>query len=207
MRGRPFGKGAKARTGRVRPPRRRQTGLCLLALFLGLSGVFRIGNGVGLAAAETAAPATTPEVTPATAACTPDAGAMAMLKSLKEREQRLAEAEEKAAVRQRTLDLARTEIDGKLAELESAEKKLAATVAVADQAADKDVARLVSVYETMKPKDAARLFSEMDGDFAAGFLARMRPEAAAAVMAGLDPAKAYAISVRLAGRNAAGPKN
>ena len=88
-----------------------------------------------------------------------------------------------------------------------AEQKLAATVAIADQAADKDVTRLVSVYEAMKPKDAARLFAEMDPEFAAGFLAKMRPEAAGAVLAGLDPAKAYAITAHLAGRNALAPKS
>ncbi|MBS0571878.1 MAG: hypothetical protein JSS08_01295 [Proteobacteria bacterium] len=191
-------------------PRRRQTGLTLLALFLVLSGVLRLGNGVGLAAAQTAAPAgEAGQAVPATAgpACVPDAGAMAMLESLRERERRIAGQEQKQAVRQQTLDLAQAEVDRKLAELDAAERKLSATIAVADQAADRDVARLVSVYETMKPKDAARLFAEMDGDFAAGFLARMRPDAAAAVLAGLDPAKGYAISVRLAGRNALGPKN
>jgi flagellar motility protein MotE (MotC chaperone) len=35
----------------------------------------------------------------------------------------------------------------------------------------------------------------------------MRPEAAAAVLAGLDPGKAYAISAVLAGRNAKAPKS
>lgn len=195
--------------GRV-GPRRRQTGLALLALFLALSGLLRLGNGVGLAAAQAAvAPEGQADAIPVTAgpACVPDAGAMAMLESLRERERRIAEQEQKQAVRARSLDLAQGEVDRRLAELEAAERKLSATVAVADQAADRDVARLVSVYETMKAKDAARLFAEMDGDFAAGFLARMRPDAAAAVLAGLDPAKGYEISARLAGRNALGPKN
>jgi flagellar motility protein MotE (MotC chaperone) len=46
----------------------------------------------------------------------------------------------------------------------------------------------------------------MDPDFAAGFLGRMRPAAAAGIMAGLSPQKAYTISVLLAGRNAQAPK-
>jgi flagellar motility protein MotE (MotC chaperone) len=47
----------------------------------------------------------------------------------------------------------------------------------------------------------------MAPDFAAGFLAQMRPDAAAAVLSGLDPNKAYTISVVLAGRNALAPKS
>ena len=45
----------------------------------------------------------------------------------------------------------------------------------------------------------------MDPGFAAGFIARMKPEAAAAVLAGMDPQKAYLVSAVLAGRNALAP--
>lgn len=201
-------------------PRRRQTGLYLLTVFLGVSGAIRLGTGVGLAFAETSKPqtaATAPaeQSTDASSAtvesnagvCAPDAGALAMLRSLKDREGRLAEQEGKTAEKEQTLALARVEVDKKIVELQAAEAKLAATIAMADQAADKDVSQLVTVYESMKPKDAARLFGEMDPDFAAGFLAKMRPEAAAAVMSGLDPQKAYLISVKFAGRNANAPKS
>ena len=189
----------------ARPQVSRRGGLFFLALFLALSGTLRIGGGIGDALAETGAPeeAVTTEVAET---CTPDGGAEAILASLREREARLIVQEKSAAETQRNLAVARSEIDAKLAELEAAEQKLAATIAVADQAADKDVAALVAMYESMKPKDAARLFGEMAPDFAAGFLAKMRPDAAAAVLAGLEPAKAYAISVLLAGRNARAPK-
>ena len=46
------------------------------------------------------------------------------------------------------------------------------------------------------------MFEQMAPEFAAGFLGRMKPAAAANVMAGLSPMSAYAISVLLAGRNA-----
>lgn len=203
-------------------PRRRQTGLYLLAVFLGVSGAIRLGTGVGLAFAETTKPqtaatasasaeqstdASSAPVENGAGACAPDLGALAMLQSLKDREGRLAEQEGEAAEKEQTLTLARVEVDKKIVELQVAEAKLAATIAIADQAADKDVSQLVAVYESMKPKDAARLFGEMDPDFAAGFLAKMRPEAAAAVMSGLDPQKAYLISVKFAGRNANAPKS
>lgn len=47
----------------------------------------------------------------------------------------------------------------------------------------------------------------MDPGFAAGFLGRMRPEAAAGIMTGLSPETAYTISVVLAGRNADVPRD
>lgn len=185
---------------------RRRGGLFFLALFLGLSGTIRLAGGIGHALAETAVPEETAAPSGEPPQCAPDGGAAALLASLREREARLVEQERKAAEREQGLALAREEIDGKLAELQAAEEKLAATLAIADQAAEKDVGKLVAMYESMKPKDAARLFGEMDPDFAAGFLAQMRPEAAAAVLAGLEPTKAYAISLMLAGRNAAAPK-
>lgn len=105
----------------------------------------------------------------------------------------------------KALDLADHAIEEKIAALETAERALSATLALADGASESDLGRLTSVYENMKPKDAAALFETMDPAFAAGFLARMRPETAAGIMAGLSPQVAYKISVILAGRNAAVP--
>lgn len=82
---------------------------------------------------------------------------------------------------------------------------LADMIAMAETAAAGDLAKLTVVYENMKPADAAQLFENMDPAFSAGFMALMRLEAAAAIMGGLTPATAYAISVILAGRNAATP--
>jgi flagellar motility protein MotE (MotC chaperone) len=53
----------------------------------------------------------------------------------------------------------------------------------------------------MKPAQASAIFARMDPYLAAGFLGMMRPESAAAVMSGLDPAAAYAISALIAGRH------
>ena len=108
-------------------PRRRQTGLCLLTLFLGVSGVIRLGNGVGLAYAETSKPpspvagaaptgaGTAEPVASGTwatgATCPADAGALAMLQSLKEREGRLAEQEANAAEKEQSLTLARVAVE------------------------------------------------------------------------------------------------
>ena len=184
--------------------RPRRSALSVLFLILAVSGLLRIGLSAGHAidAAATEAADPVPET------CSGgDEASRAMLDDLTPRDTRLKQREDVIAVREKAVALARSEAEKRISALEEAERKLAATIAMADQAAEKDVTRLVAVYERMKPKDAAALFSEMAPDFAAGFLSRMRPEAAAAVMAGLDPRTAYAISVNFAGRNAAAPKN
>ncbi|WP_417718585.1 MotE family protein [Salipiger sp.] len=138
--------------------------------------------------------------------CAADADIAPLLEALKTREDRVAKRETALQTRLQALSLAEAEIDRKMEAMRKAEEKLRATLAIADSAAEDDVARLTDVYATMKPKQAAALFEEMDPEFAAGFLGRMRADAAASIMAGLTPQKAYTISVMLAGRNALAPK-
>ena len=139
--------------------------------------------------------------------CAADPGTAAMLAAIRDRNDGLDRREARIADRERAVDVARTAIEARLAVLTAAEEELARTVAMADSAAEEDVTRLVAVYENMKPKDAIPVFAEMDPDFAAGFLGRMRADAAAAVLSGLDPKVAYTISAILAGRNANAPVN
>jgi flagellar motility protein MotE (MotC chaperone) len=139
--------------------------------------------------------------------CTADPGTAAMLTAIKARNDGLDRREARIADRERAVELAQTAIEARLAALVTAEEELAQTLTMADTAAEEDVARLVAVYENMKPKDAIPVFAEMDPDFAAGFLGRMRADAAAAVLSGLDPKVAYTISAILAGRNANAPAN
>lgn len=190
-----------------KPPYRarlRRRGLSALFVLLAISGLLRAGLTAGHALDAARA-----EAEPAgTVASEGGDGALrAMFEDLKLRETKLRRREDSIAAREQAVALAGQEVERRIAALQKAEEKLAATIEQADKAAETDVARLVAVYERMKPKDAAALFAEMEPDFAAGFLTRMRPEAAAAVMAGLDPKVAYAISVHFAGRNAAAPKS
>ncbi|MGB7322268.1 MAG: hypothetical protein WBC95_12725 [Albidovulum sp.] len=195
---------ARRKSGKTRRPGR--GALFLIAMLLGSSGVIRLGAGAGHALAKNEDPQMdTAEVAPES--CAPDGGALVMLEELRVRSDRLASREAQIQDRAQALTLAKAEIDEKIAALIAAEEKLAGTLTLADAAADKDVSQLVAVYEKMKPKDAALLFGEMDPEFAAGFLARMKADTAAQVMAGLDPKAAYTISVLLAGRNANAPRN
>jgi flagellar motility protein MotE (MotC chaperone) len=138
----------------------------------------------------------------------PDRLAMnSLLEALQRREATVTERETDLNIRAKALDVAQVEIERRIGALEAAEKRLEATLSVAQTASEDDLAKLTSVYENMKPKDAAALFEAMEPDFAAGFIARMRPDTAAKVMSGLNPQVAYSISVILAGRNANAPKS
>lgn len=188
-------------------PRPQRRSLVFVAVLLFASGALRIGDGAGRAWAEVSAqPAAEAVTAPATGSAAGDMPA-ALLAALKDREAKLLEREAKLDDREASLAQARTLAEQRMNELAAQEKALAKTLTIADDAAEGDVARLVAVYETMKPKDAVPLFAVMDADFAAGFLARMKPEPAAAILAGLDPKIAYTISAVLAGRNARAPKN
>lgn len=128
-----------------------------------------------------------------------------LLEAIRERQSGLEARESRLANRIQALQIAEHKIKENTAALIKAEKRLASTLAIADEAAENDLKNLTSVYENMKSKNAALLFGEMAPEFAAGFLGRMRSDAAAGIMSNLTPEKAYTISLILAGRNARAP--
>jgi len=183
--------------------------LWLIALLLSSSALVRVGGPVGHAIAgevmeRAGQQDSTQEPSEDTAI---EADIARVLAQLQEREGLLKEREAVLATRLQALDVAEAQIEKNLTALIAAEANLAATMALADSAAEDDLQRLTAVYENMKPKEAAPLFEAMDPQFAAGFLGRMRADAAASIMSGLEPQTAYAISVILAGRNANVPTN
>ena len=204
----------------ARPPSARHPGarpariLPLLAGFFLVAAVLRMLPAVsqalaqdpGAPASQSPSAVTAQALRPA-AEGLPDAPADADLSlELRDRARQLAEREAALAEREVLLDAAQTRLADQIAALQSAEAELAATMALADQAAENDILRLVEVFAAMKPEEAAAVFTEMDPQFAAGFLGRLAPESAAAILADLDPRQAYALSAILAGRNALVPR-
>lgn len=174
----------------------------LAALFVG-AGMSRLGLGVAEVIA--AEPQTESESEPVSSTDSPDPGDL--LASLRAREERIAQTEANLQERSERLRTAEAELERQIETLIATEARLAATLRLTETAAEDDLHRLTTVFEHMKPVQAAELFSQMDTDFAAGFMARLRPEFAGEVMAGLDPVVAYAISAVLAGRHARTPRN
>lgn len=187
----------------------RRSGRSVLLVVAGLlvaSAAVRFGSGPGAAIALDLVTEEPPAII---GVPVPDedltAELVAMLKDVKAREAQLQEREAAFDARRQALALVEDEVGKDIARLESAEARLRATMAAANQAAETDIARLTAVYENMKAEQAAELFQRMEPSFAAGFLGRMRPDAAAAILAGLEADLAYSISVVLAGRNAGVP--
>ncbi len=185
--------------------RGRRTGrgvLIVVAGFLILSGLLRLGDGTGLAIARELGALATSATAGSHSASKETPGLEELLAAIRAREIRLAEAEARLEDRAKALAVAEEAITRNLEALSAAEKNLQDLVTVADSAAEQDIARLTAMYEAMKPAEASALFDQMDPTFAAGFLGRMRADAAAPILAGLTPEKAYALSIVLASRNA-----
>ncbi|MDE3123509.1 MAG: hypothetical protein KGK00_17185 [Paracoccaceae bacterium] len=185
--------------------------LVLMALFLS-SGGLRLILGLNEAwAVVQSDAANSPAPKPAAETCPPagpaDGKFLPLVEALKAREARVAEQETALSDRSKALSRAKQDVEAKLAELKAADDRLSERLTLARGAAEGDVAKLTAMYAEMKPKMASAIFEKMAPDFAAGFLARMQPQAAALILAGLTPEKAYTVSVMLAGRNAAAPKN
>lgn len=197
----------KAKKERSRKPTSRSALWVIAALFVA-SGVLRLGDH-GVAIAKEVASLVDPSNVPMTneATCKTEDDIARVLAVLHEREEALKEREGALQDRLQAINVAESQIQINLAALVEAENSLKATMALANGAAENDLSQLTQVYESMKAKQAIPLFAQMDPQFAAGFLGRMRSESAAQIMAGLDPQKAYAISVILAGRNANVPTN
>jgi flagellar motility protein MotE (MotC chaperone) len=168
------------------------------------SAVARLADPEGAIARETRPLGATAAVSSEEAAECPDPSGL--LAAIREREQELDRRAARMADRARILEVAEAKYEEQTAALKEAERKLAETLAIAETAAESDLDRMVAVYQSMKPKEAARIFETMDVTFAAGFLARMREDAAARILGGMTPERAYAVSAVIAGRNAAAPR-
>lgn len=179
-------------------------GLGLIVLcFVGSAGLRLTENGVAFAEEISAAASSEADHKADEASA---GTADTLLASIREREAQLDAERKRLADRAQTLSVAETKLAEQLAAFEIARKNLEDTLAVADKAAERDIAQMTTVYESMKPADAAKIFERMDVGFAAGLLGRMRPETAAEVLAGMSADSAYAITVTVASRNAAVPK-
>lgn len=124
-----------------------------------------------------------------------------LIAEIKELRKNLDSREEALSKRELKLRILESRMKERLEEMRQARERLAATAALVDDAAGKDIRRLAEMYQQMKPKQAGEIFNEMAASFAAGFIAEMRPDAAALILANMDAAKAYAVSLLIAGRN------
>ena len=181
--------------------RRQRWVLTTLGLVFAASAVLRVGT-LDFAFAQDATPApVTPSAVPGMTETLQSA-----LIEIDVLRRTLADREALLADRERAVAAAQALVETRLTELEAAEERLSALIAISDSAAETDLDRLTQVYETMPAAEAAAIFGQMDPSFAAGFLTRMAPAASATLMAELTPEQAYAVSVVIATRNSSAPR-
>lgn len=151
-------------------------------------------------------PAAKPEVpTPAPAVTNIDVSAdpTTLLDAIRQRSAQLDAREAAIADRERLLDVVDKRLKDRMTELKTLRDDLDKRLSVAQNAVSSDVTRLSKMFESMKPARAGEIFNAMDPNLAAGFLTQMSPETAALILANMQTEKAYAVSVIIAGRNAA----
>ena len=110
--------------------------------------------------------------------------------------------EEEIAARESAYNAIEQRLKKQLAVIESARDALTKDVTKRTDIAQRDLIHLTTMYQTMKPKQAAKIFDKMDPKFSAGFLREMKSGTAGLILANMQSAKAYEISLVIATRNA-----
>jgi len=114
----------------------------------------------------------------------------------------LKKREEEMVSRESAFLAIETRLQKQLVAVEVAKAELDESLRYRTKIAKEDITHLSAMYETMKPKQAARIFDEMDANFAAGFLRQMKGSQAGLILANMNTAKAYQVSLILASKGA-----
>jgi flagellar motility protein MotE (MotC chaperone) len=150
--------------------------------------------------------AATPAAPPAASSTTTDPQALSPseIDVLQQLSQRRATLDQRAGeLDQRDVLLQATEkrIDEKIAKLQDLEKSIAGDVQKQSAEDDAHIQSLVKIYEAMKPKDAAQIFEQLEMPVLLRVLKRMKELKTAPILAAMDPAKARAVTTKLAERH------
>lgn len=109
----------------------------------------------------------------------------------------LRKREEQVRAREMELRELEMQVTDKIRKLEAIEASLKTELEAYKVVAGERVKQLVKIYSTMKPKAAATLMNNLDQDVAVQVILGMKGEIAGAILAGMEPPKAAAISQKL----------
>lgn len=123
-----------------------------------------------------------------------------VLQNLSRRREELDQREQGITAREALLTAAEKRIEGRIGELKVLEAKLTALADKREEEEEKRLRGLVKVYESMKPADAARIFQELDMPVLLDVAERMKEAKLGPILAQMNPQKARAMTVELAGR-------
>ena len=141
------------------------------------------------------------------AAPAPSAAERAILERLQERRQELEKRARELDIREGLIAEAEKRVDSKLTEIKEGQAQLAIAVQKKDEAEAARFKGLVTMYETMKPRDAAKIFDRLEVGVLLQVASQINPRNMSEILALMSPDRAEHLTVELANRAQASPKN
>jgi flagellar motility protein MotE (MotC chaperone) len=123
---------------------------------------------------------------------------LAILESLRNRRNELAEQEEELQLRENLIEAAEHRLENRIAQLEALEQRLQAATEAELEARKEELRGLVTMYETMKPKEAARIFDRLQMDVLIDVVNAMNPRKMASILASMNPEAAQRLTIEMA---------
>jgi flagellar motility protein MotE (MotC chaperone) len=143
----------------------------------------------------------------ADASSSPSAAERAILERLQQRRQELEKRARELDIREGLIADAERRVESKLMQVKEGQQQLATAVQKKDEAEAARFKGLVTMYENMKPRDAAKIFDRLDVNVLLQVASMMNPRAMSEVLALMSPDRAQQLTVELANRAQASPKN
>lgn len=137
----------------------------------------------------------------------PSAAERAILERLQERRQELDKRARELDIREGLIAEAEKRVDAKLNEIKQRQAQLVVEAQKKDEAEAARFKGLVTMYENMKPRDAAKIFDRLDVGVLIEVASQINPRAMSEILAQMSPDRAEQLTVELASRAEASPKN
>jgi flagellar motility protein MotE (MotC chaperone) len=137
----------------------------------------------------------------------PSPAERAILERLQERRQELDKRARELDIREGLIAEAEKRVETKLNDIKSAQARLETTEQKKDEAEVVRFKSLVTMYETMKPRDAAKIFDRLEVGVLLQVASQINPRNMAEILAQMSPERAERLTVELANRAQAMPKD
>jgi flagellar motility protein MotE (MotC chaperone) len=144
---------------------------------------------------------------PVDANASTSAAERAILERLQQRRQELEKRARELDIREGLIADAERRVESKLMQVKEGQQQLATAVQKKDEAEAARFKGLVTMYENMKPRDAAKIFDRLDVNVLLQVASLMSPRAMSEILALMSPDRAQQLTVELANRAQASPKN
>jgi flagellar motility protein MotE (MotC chaperone) len=137
----------------------------------------------------------------------PSAAERAILEHLQQRRQELEKRARELDIREGLIADAEKRVESKLLQIKESQQQLVVATQKKDEAETARFKGLVTMYENMKPRDAAKIFDRLDVNVLLQVASQMSPRAMSEILALMSADRAQQLTVELANRAQATPRN